>query len=108
MSEDGSSDDVVDQLDNSDLRSGVYEGGFKTWECSLDLASLLLDRGPRKDIDDLMRCDQIIEVAILRCTSLAVTDHRPARRRNSDTFTGVVPTRTAEQHTTHFRLCRLQ
>ncbi|KAK3710726.1 hypothetical protein LTR37_010145 [Vermiconidia calcicola] len=58
----GSNDDIVDQLDTSDLRSGVYEGGFKTWECALDLASLLLDRGPRKDIDELIRCDQIIEL----------------------------------------------
>ncbi|KAK3052863.1 hypothetical protein LTR09_005927 [Extremus antarcticus] len=62
LSKDNLDDDVVDQLDNSDLRSGIYEGGFKTWECSLDLASLLLDRGPRKDIDDLVRCDQIIEL----------------------------------------------
>jgi len=65
LSKDNLDDDVVDQLDNSDLRSGIYEGGFKTWECSLDLASLLLDRGPRKDIDDLVRCDQIIEVCHL-------------------------------------------
>jgi protein-histidine N-methyltransferase len=65
LSEDSSNDDIVDQLDQSDLRSGVYEGGFKTWECSLDLASLLLDRGPRKDIDDLMRCDLVIEVNVL-------------------------------------------
>nr|POE79738.1 histidine protein methyltransferase 1 [Quercus suber] len=54
-------DSVIDQIEKSDLRSGVYEGGFKTWECSLDLAGLLLDRGPRKDIDELIRCDQIIE-----------------------------------------------
>ena len=58
----GDQDTIVDQLDKSDLRAGIYEGGFKTWECSLDLASLLIDRGPRKDIDDLMRCDHIIEV----------------------------------------------
>ncbi|KXT17253.1 hypothetical protein AC579_5800 [Pseudocercospora musae] len=63
LQEDQSSNDyVIDQLEKSDLRSGVYEGGFKTWECSLDLASLLLDRGPRKDIDELFRCDQIVEL----------------------------------------------
>lgn len=28
----------------SDLIRGVYEGGLKTWECSLDLASCLLNR----------------------------------------------------------------
>lgn len=55
-------DSIIDQIEKSDIRAGVYEGGFKTWECSLDLASLLLDRGPRKDIDELVRCDQIIEV----------------------------------------------
>lgn len=58
-------DRVIDQIDKSDLRSGVYEGGFKTWECSVDLASLLLDRGPRKDIDELTQCDQIVEVTYI-------------------------------------------
>ncbi|EMC99154.1 hypothetical protein BAUCODRAFT_146131 [Baudoinia panamericana UAMH 10762] len=62
LQESASNDVVIDQLDKSDIQSGVYEGGFKTWECSLDLASLLLDRGPRKDIDELIRCDQIIEL----------------------------------------------
>ena len=62
MQEGSANDAIIDQIETSDLRSGVYEGGFKTWECSLDLASLLLDRGPRKDIDELVRCDQIIEV----------------------------------------------
>lgn len=57
------SDQVVENLDKSDLRSGIYEGGFKTWECSIDLASFLLDRGPRKDIDELVKCDQILEVS---------------------------------------------
>jgi hypothetical protein len=28
----------------SDLVRGVYEGGLKTWECSVDLAGYLLDR----------------------------------------------------------------
>ena len=64
LQEGSDNDAVIDQLDKSDLRSGVYEGGFKTWECSLDLANLLLDRGPRKDIDELVRCDQIIEVSV--------------------------------------------
>ena len=62
LSEGHANDDVVDQLEKSDLQSGIYEGGFKTWESSHDLASLLLDRGPRKDIDELIRCDQVIEV----------------------------------------------
>ena len=62
-------DPIIDQLEKSDLRSGVYEGGFKTWESAQDLANLLLDRGPRKDIDELIRCDQIIEVCLQPVTS---------------------------------------
>jgi len=51
-------------LDDSDIRTNVYEGGFKSWECSYDLARLLLDRGPRKDLDDLCRVDHVIEVCL--------------------------------------------
>jgi protein-histidine N-methyltransferase len=49
-------------LDNSDIKTNVYEGGFKTWECSYDLAKLLLDRGPRNDLDDMYRVNHVIEV----------------------------------------------
>ena len=62
LSEGPQNDAVIDQLNELDVSTGVYEGGFKTWECAIDLASLLLDRGPRKDIDELIRCDQVIEV----------------------------------------------
>jgi protein-histidine N-methyltransferase len=49
-------------IGDSDIRTNVYEGGFKSWECSFDLAKLLLDRGPRKDLDDLCRVDHVVEV----------------------------------------------
>ena len=69
-------DELLRDIDASDIRTGVYEGGFKTWECSLDLASLLLDRGPRKDIDELIRCDQVIELgAGTAIPSLVLFDH---------------------------------
>jgi len=55
-------DATLADLEGSDIRTNVYEGGFKTWECSLDLASLLLDRGPRKDIDELCRVDSVVEL----------------------------------------------
>ncbi|KAF4304832.1 hypothetical protein GTA08_BOTSDO14220 [Botryosphaeria dothidea] len=55
--------DPLAGLDESDIRTNIYEGGFKTWECSVDLAKLLLDRGPRKDLDDLCRVDHVIEVS---------------------------------------------
>jgi protein-histidine N-methyltransferase len=60
--DEAANDETLNDIEDSDIRTGVYEGGFKTWECSVDLASILLDRGPRKDIDELVRCDQIVEV----------------------------------------------
>jgi len=60
MAEDA--DATLASLASSDLSTGLYEGGFKTWECSIDLCSLLLDRGPRKDIDELSRVDTVIEL----------------------------------------------
>lgn len=65
MAEDeGASGEKVN-LDDSDIRTNVYEGGYKSWECSFDLAKLLLDRGPRKDLDDLCRVDHVVEVGDL-------------------------------------------
>lgn len=49
-------------LGDADISQNVYEGGFKSWEGAMDLARLLLERGPRKDIDDLERCDGVVEV----------------------------------------------
>lgn len=34
----------------SDLIPGVYEGGLKTWECSVDLAAYLHDRLPSESV----------------------------------------------------------
>lgn len=34
-------DQILSYLGSDDLIAGVYEGGFKTWECSLDLAAHL-------------------------------------------------------------------
>ncbi|KAF2751386.1 hypothetical protein M011DRAFT_464126 [Sporormia fimetaria CBS 119925] len=49
-------------LSSTDLTPNIYEGGYKTWECSLDLVSFLLDRGPRKDLDDMARVNQVVEL----------------------------------------------
>lgn len=49
-------------LESSDLTPNVYEGGYKTWECSLDLCRYLLDRGPRKSLDDMVRVNHVVEM----------------------------------------------
>ena len=78
----------------SDIKSTVYEGGFKSWECSFDLVRLLLDRGPRRDLDDLYRVDHVIEVCLLH--------------REWDTFdmlVGIAGMRNFAPHTPPFSIC---
>jgi protein-histidine N-methyltransferase len=58
-----SADALLAGLENGDLSSGVYEGGFKTWECALDLASLLLGPMSRLPLDPHVGQDwEIIEL----------------------------------------------
>ena len=42
-------DTLLAGLENGDLSRGIYEGGFKTWECALDLASLIISQLPPFD-----------------------------------------------------------
>jgi protein-histidine N-methyltransferase len=51
-------------LGNADIQTNVYEGGFKTWECSYDLARLLVDRELGKELNDTGRVDHVIEVLL--------------------------------------------
>jgi protein-histidine N-methyltransferase len=39
--EENGNDDLISGLDTGDLSSGLYEGGFKTWECAVDLAGFV-------------------------------------------------------------------
>lgn len=39
--DENNNDDLISGLDTGDLTSGFYEGGFKTWECAVDLAALV-------------------------------------------------------------------
>ncbi|KAH8728345.1 hypothetical protein GQ44DRAFT_45854 [Phaeosphaeriaceae sp. PMI808] len=60
--DDGTTSNPLAGLEDSDLQTNIYEGGYKTWECSIDLVKFLLDRGPRKDLDDLVRVNHVIEM----------------------------------------------
>jgi protein-histidine N-methyltransferase len=40
---------LLSGLENGDLSTGIYEGGFKTWECALDLATYLLSQFSNED-----------------------------------------------------------
>jgi protein-histidine N-methyltransferase len=43
LSEDGAEEAAQYADIPSDLVNGVYEGGLKTWECSIDLARYIFD-----------------------------------------------------------------
>ncbi|KAH9863620.1 hypothetical protein J1614_009552 [Plenodomus biglobosus] len=60
--DDNTSPTPLSGLSTSDLAPNIYEGGFKTWECSLDLARHLLHRGPRKSLDDMARVNHVVEM----------------------------------------------
>jgi hypothetical protein len=55
----------------SDLVRGVYEGGLKTWECSVDLAGYLLDRPELLSGDGTT---QILEVIWLNREDAQITE----------------------------------
>ncbi|KAL8907602.1 MAG: hypothetical protein Q9207_001339 [Kuettlingeria erythrocarpa] len=44
MAEDNNLDEVRAGLSTDDIRPNIYEGGFKTWECSIDLANHLISQ----------------------------------------------------------------
>ncbi|KAJ2587100.1 hypothetical protein H4R99_008257 [Coemansia sp. RSA 1722] len=44
----------------SDVIKGVYEGGLKTWECSIDLLSFLVDR--QADLGAALRGMRVLEI----------------------------------------------
>lgn len=45
MAEDDGSGATMEGLGNHDVKTGVYEGGFKSWESSVDLVKVLATQG---------------------------------------------------------------
>lgn len=76
-------DTLLSGLENGDLSSGIYEGGFKTWECSLDLASLVtsLDFSQNWHIIELGAGSAVPSLSLL-IAFLASNDHQGSKRGN--------------------------
>lgn len=72
--EQDSNEELIAGLEEGDLKPNVYEGGFKTWECALDLGRLVANEdlmGFSEADDGLER--HVIEVcAVLTCFGLVV------------------------------------
>ena len=73
-SEQDSNEELIAGLEEGDLKPNVYEGGFKTWECALDLGRLVASEdlmGFFETDDDLER--HVIEVCdVVSCSGLVV------------------------------------
>lgn len=41
-SADHENEELISGLEQGDLKPNFYEGGFKTWECALDLAKVVI------------------------------------------------------------------
>lgn len=48
-SKEQTNDELISGLEQGDIKPNFYEGGFKTWECALDLARCVIGDGYRED-----------------------------------------------------------
>lgn len=60
--DDAEAESTLQNLSKTDLRTDVYEGGFKTWECSLDLAKLMIDRDTGAIDTSIEVCGHVISL----------------------------------------------
>jgi protein-histidine N-methyltransferase len=58
-------EELISGLEKGDITPLVYEGGFKTWECALDLAKLVTSENIASDAD--AEDGHIIEVGVTSC-----------------------------------------
>lgn len=62
-SADHDNEELIAGLEEGDLKPNFYEGGFKTWECALDLAKLVAgDKTTLESLGDSQRDVHIIEL----------------------------------------------
>lgn len=55
-------EELISGLEHGDIKPNFYEGGFKTWECALDLAKLVVGESTATGVED-EDC-HIIEVCV--------------------------------------------
>jgi protein-histidine N-methyltransferase len=73
MAEDSAGHDneeLIAGIEKGDIKPNFYEGGFKTWECALDLAKLSLDEDILNETPNSPTDIHIIEV---RAWSVSMT-----------------------------------
>lgn len=65
--DDNDNDELISGLEEGDIKPNFYEGGFKTWECALDLAKMMASEEGRELLDDSSDAKDVhvIEVRLL-------------------------------------------
>lgn len=58
-------EELISGLEKGDLKPNFYEGGFKTWECALDLAKLVTSENPTSQSPEPQTTTHTIEVRTL-------------------------------------------
>lgn len=67
--DDNDNDELISGLEEGDIKPNFYEGGFKTWECSLDLAKMMTGEEGKDLLDSSDGEDvHIIEVCSSSCS----------------------------------------
>lgn len=69
MAEDSAGHDneeLIAGIEKGDIKPNFYEGGFKTWECALDLAKLALNEDILNEPSSTPTAVHIIEVCHIR------------------------------------------
>ena len=51
-SKEQTNDELISGLEQGDIKPNFYEGGFKTWECALDLAKCVVADGSCRGKED--------------------------------------------------------
>ena len=73
-SADHDNEELIAGLEHGDLKPRFYEGGFKTWECSVDLAKLVTgDSSIIDSLNDSQTDVHIIEVCPLFIVTIMLT-----------------------------------
>ncbi|KAJ5975253.1 hypothetical protein N7481_008960 [Penicillium waksmanii] len=69
-------EELISGLEEGDLKPNFYEGGFKTWECALDLAKLVTSENPTTQSPESQTTTHTIELgAGTAVPSLALFAH---------------------------------
>ncbi|RFU34355.1 hypothetical protein B7463_g1976, partial [Scytalidium lignicola] len=70
-------DEGLGNLKNDDIKTGVYEGGFKSWESSIDLVKVLATKGVQTGTQHGLKGQRMLEAGFRSYSKLGLADYNP-------------------------------